>query len=103
LQSFFASDFKDSGYQKKTFDKVAGTWKRPATMPPPGSKAVVITVIARDGKATLPVLHMKSGSDAWDTAAVAAVKHAIPFEPLPKEYGRPSVEVHFHFVCDKQP
>ena len=42
LKVYFASDFKDTAYQKKAFDKVAKSWKRPAETPEPGSKAVVI-------------------------------------------------------------
>jgi hypothetical protein len=36
-------------------------------------------------------------SDAWDAAALDEVKRAAPFDPLPKSYPRPTVEVHFHF------
>jgi protein TonB len=97
LKVFFAADFKDAVYQKKTYDKVASSWRRPATTPRPGAKAVVIAVIQKDGAAPEPVLHFKSGSDAWDAAALEAVRKAAPFEPLPKGYPRPSVEVHFHF------
>src|SRR5262249_28008163 len=99
LQSFFASDFKDTAYQQKAFQKVAKGWKRPAASPKPGAKAVVIATIAADGKAAPPMLHMKSGSAAWDDAALAAVRAASPFDPLPKTYAHPSVEVHFHFEC----
>ena len=97
LKVFFAADFKDAVYQKKTYEKVASSWRRPATTPRPGAKAVVIAVIQKDGGAPEPVLHFKSGSDAWDAAALEAVRKAAPFEPLPKGYPRPSVEVHFHF------
>ena len=99
LQSYFASDFKDADYQKKAFQKIAAAWKRPGESPAAGAKTVVITSIAANGAATTPVLHMKSGSDAWDAAALAAVKAAAPFDPLPKSYAHPSVEVHFHFEC----
>jgi hypothetical protein len=44
---------------------------------------------------------LKSGSDGWDAAALAAVKSAAPFDPLPKSYPHPSVEAHFHFECGK--
>lgn len=99
LRSYFASDFKDAAYQQKAFQKVASAWKRPPASPAAGSKAVVIASIAADGSIAAPVLHMKSGSDGWDAAAVAAVKAAAPFDPLPKSYAHPSVEVHFHFEC----
>ena len=101
LQAYFAKDFTDQAYQHKAYQKVAGAWKRPASDPKPGAKAVVIATIARDGKAEAPppTLHMKSGSATWDAAAMAAVKAAAPFDPLPASYAQPSVEVHFHFAC----
>jgi TonB family protein len=99
LQVFFASDFTDQAYQKKVYDKVGALWRRPPADPKRGAKAVVITTIGRDGKGTPPLLHMKSGNDAWDAAAMAAVKTATPFPPLPDAYPQPGVEVHFHFAC----
>jgi outer membrane biosynthesis protein TonB len=99
LQAFFAVDFTDQSYQQKAYQKVAGRWKRPADLPKAGSKAVVIATIQRDGQAQKPVLHMKSGADAWDAAALASVSGASPFEPLPASYRRDAVEVHFHFEC----
>ena len=47
-----------------------------------------------------PMLNSRSGLDAWDAAALDAVKKAAPFDPLPKNYSRPTVEVHFHFEYD---
>src|SRR5262245_36019723 len=99
LQVFFAADFKDEAYQKKAYQKAAAAWVRPKESPQPGGKAVVIVTIGSDGKTTPPVLHFKSGSEAWDAAALAALKKAAPFDPLPKSAGRGSVEVHFHFEC----
>ena len=97
LKVFFAAEFKDTLYQQKTYKKVASSWRRPADTPKPGNKAVVIAVIQKDGSIPEPVLHYKSGSDTWDAAALDAVRKAAPFDPLPKGYPRPSVEVHFHF------
>lgn len=99
LQSFFAADFTDAAYQQKAYNKVASAWKRPPTLPAAGAKAVVIVNIAKDGHTGPPLLHMKSGSDPWDAAAMLAVKTAAPFDPLPKSYPRDTVEVHFHFEC----
>ena len=103
LQAYFAADFTDQAYQQKAYDKVAGVWRRPPTDPKHGAKTVVITTIARDGKTSPPTLHMKSGSDAWDAAALAAVTTASPFPPLPASYTRPGAEVHFHFACGAKP
>ncbi len=98
LHVFFASDFTDQEYQKKAYSKVASLWVMPSAMPPEGNKAVVIVVILRDGKGADVRLTFESGSQAWDDAAVAAVKNSIPFAALPQGYGRDSVEVHFHFL-----
>ena len=57
-------------------------------------------VIQKDGTAPAPTLHLASGSDPWDKAALEAVRKAAPFDPLPKTCSRPSVEVHFHFEYD---
>jgi TonB family protein len=97
LQVFFAADFKDQAYQQAVYQKVAGSWRRPDRQPEAGSKAVVIAVIQKDGKAPEPSLHHPSGSQVWDDAAVAAVRNASPFPPLPKTYAPAGVEVHFHF------
>ncbi len=97
LEVYFAADFSDAAYQKKIYQKVASSWKRPSSTPKSGGKAVVIAVIRKDGSAPEPTLHYKSGSDAWDSAALEAVRKAAPFDPLPKSYPRPTVEVHFHF------
>ena len=97
LRVFFASQFKDVPYQKAAVDKVYKAWRPPVDMPKEGSKAVVIVTIMRDGTVADTKLHYKSGSDKWDAAALAAVKAAGTFAPLPKSYYPNSVEVHFHF------
>ena len=97
LKTYPSSDFTDQAYLQKMHKQVGLSWKRPPMPPSAGSKAVVIVTILRDGSLLDTRLHMKSGSDAWDASAMAAVKNAAPFEPLPKSYPRTSVEVHFHF------
>ena len=97
LQVFFPADFKDQAYQQQVYQKVAGAWRRPAGHPKAGGKSVVIATILRDGKAPEVRLHHPSGSQAWDEAALAALRTAQPFAPLPKSAPRTSVEVHFHF------
>ena len=97
LQVFFPADFKDQAYQQTVYQKVAGAWRRPAGHPKAGGKSVVIATILRDGKAPEVRLHHRSGSQAWDEAALAALEAARPFAPLPKSYTPTAVEVHFHF------
>ena len=101
LLFFFAADFSDLVYQKKTMNKVVGLWKVPAETPEHGGKTVVIVTILKSGEASEPRLHHKSGSDSWDASAVAAVEQASPFDPLPKSYAPGVVEVHFHFEYTK--
>ena len=98
LQVYFAADFKDQAYRSKVFKKVAGSWSMPAETPKPGGKAVVVATIRRDGETSGTRLHHRSGSDAWDVAAIQALSKAAPFDPLPESYAPDSVEVHFHFA-----
>jgi len=98
LNVYFQKTLADTACQKKIFEKVAKQWKAPASLPAVGKKTVVQAVIAKDGKLASAIVSMESGSKAWDDAALAAVKSAAPFDPLPKGYGYPSVEVHFHFA-----
>jgi len=97
LKSYPSSELSDGSYHKAVHQKVGAAWKRPDQPPKEGSKAVVIATILRDGSLMDARLHLKSGSDAWDRAAVDAVKRAAPFGPLPKNYSRTSLEIHFHF------
>jgi outer membrane biosynthesis protein TonB len=101
LQMYFAADFTDQAYQKKTYAEVAAAWKMPAETPKEGAKTVVIVRIQRDGAAPDPTLHLLSGSEPWDKAALDAIHRAAPFDPLPKTHRGGSVEVHFHFEYGK--
>lgn len=98
LNAYFQSNLTDTAYQKKTFDRVAKAWKTPAAsqVPEVGRKTVVQSVIAKDGKLASAVVSMSSGKKGWDAAALAAVKSAAPFDPLPGNFGASTIEVHFH-------
>ena len=96
FNAYFASAFTDAAYQKTAADKVLKGWK-PVAGPETGKKTVLIAIIARDGKLTGLRDHLMTGSKPWDDAAIAAVKAAAPFDPLPPTYTHPTLEVHFHF------
>jgi hypothetical protein len=94
--AYFASAFTDAAYQKEAAEKVRKGWK-PVAGPEAGKKTVLIALIARDGKLQGLRDHLMTGNKPWDNAAIAAVKAAAPFAPLPKTYAYPTLEVHFHF------
>jgi protein TonB len=98
LQAFFQAELKSAGYQKKVYDRVAGKWRQPGAKGTPalGRKAVVQAVIGRDGALVSAVVSLPSGSKAWDDAALAAVKKAAPFPPLPQDYALSTLDAHFH-------
>ncbi len=101
LNVYFQKTLTDTAYQKKVFDRVAKSWQMPAALPALGKKTVVQAVITKEGKLASAMVSMESGSKEWDDAALAAVKAAAPFEPLPADYAYRSVEVHFHFALAK--
>lgn len=99
LNVYFQSNLTDAAYQKTTFEKVVKAWKAPAAsqIAEVGKKTVVQAVIKKDGKLVSALVSMKTGKKGWDEAALAAVKAAAPFDPLPGNYGASTIEVHFHF------
>ena len=98
LNVYFQSTLKDPAYQKQIFQKVAGLWQAPASIPAVGKKSVVQAVLSRDGRVQSAYVSMESGVRAWDKAALAAVEKASPFPPLPASYDHKTLEVHFHFA-----
>lgn len=98
LNAYFQSTLKDEAYQKTVFSKVAAAWVPPSAraFPKPKSKTVVQAVITKAGKLASIEVSTASGSKSWDEAALSAVRKAAPFDPLPRGYGYPTLEVHFH-------
>ncbi len=96
FNAYFTPAFTDAAYQKEAAAKVLKAWKLPAAAPK-GKKTVLIALIAKDGKLAGLRDHLMTGSKPWDDAAIAAVKNAAPFAPLPKSWEFPTMEVHFHF------
>ena len=94
--AYFTSAFTDAAYQKVAAEKVRKAWHAPAGAPV-GKKTVLIALIAKDGKLAGLRDNMMTGFKPWDDAAIAAVKDAAPFAPLPKSWTFPTLEVHFHF------
>ncbi|MBZ4422311.1 TonB C-terminal domain-containing protein [Myxococcus sp. RHST-1-4] len=98
LEAFFQSELKSADYQQKVYSRVAGKWRQPGPKGSPalGRKTVVQAVIGRDGKLVSATVSAESGSKTWDAAALAAVKKAAPFPPLPESYTLSTLDAHFH-------
>jgi len=94
--AYFTPAFTDAAYQKEAAAKVQKAWK-PAPNAPAGKKTVLIAQIAKDGTLAGLKDHLLTGFKPWDDAAIAAVKGAAPFAPLPRTWAYPTMEVHFHF------
>ncbi|HKQ60374.1 MAG TPA: TonB C-terminal domain-containing protein [Candidatus Polarisedimenticolaceae bacterium] len=99
LNVYFPKGFDDPAWQKAAFDRVLKNWK-PAGLPKPGTKTVLIAIIGRDGKMTGAREHLLSGTPAWDKAAADALRLSQPFAPLPASWPQPSAEVHWHFGAE---
>ena len=96
FNAYFTPAFTDAAYQKEAAAKVLKAWK-PAAGAPAGKKTVLIAQIAKDGSLAGLRDHLMTGFKPWDDAAIAAVKKAAPFGPLPQSWAFPTMEVHFHF------
>jgi hypothetical protein len=96
FNAYFTPAFTDVAYQKAAAAKVLKAWKPPAPGPV-GKKTVLIAMIAKDGSLAGLRDHVMTGLKPWDDAAVAAVKTAAPFAPLPSSWAFATMEVHFHF------
>ena len=101
FNAYFPADFKDTAYQQAAVARVSKNWMVPGGhLPAKGSKTVVQSTIARDGKLGAAIVTMKSGSKEWDDAALAAVMKGAPFAPLPGSYPQSKIEVHWHFSAN---
>lgn len=96
LTAYFTPAFTDVAYQKDASAKILKVWKSPPGAPV-GKRTVLIARIAKDGTLAGLDNHLMTGFKPWDDAAIAAVKKAAPFAPLPKSWAYPTMEVHFHF------
>jgi protein TonB len=102
LNIYFTKGFNDAAWQKAAFEKVAKAWIL-ATPPALGKKAVVIAIVAREGKLTESKINWESGSADWDKAALETVKKAAPFPALPKSWSSSTLQVDFHFEFSATP
>jgi protein TonB len=100
FNAYFTTGFTDAAYQQEAAAQVLKAWKPPKAAPV-GKKTVLRAEISRDGKLAGLIDHQMTGDKAWDAAAIAAVRSAVPFKPLPKSWPHPTMEVDFHFEATK--
>ena len=65
-----------------------------------GLEAIVIIVIEKDGKIQRSWFEKRSGNSLYDQTAMRAIKKAEPFPPIPKEFGKDSLEIGIRFSPD---
>lgn len=58
---------------------------------------VVKIVVELDGRISLLIIERPSGIQAYDEAAIAAVKNSLPFPPLPQDYPYSNLVGHLFF------
>ena len=81
-------------YMNELTRKIKSNWD-----PPSGNKSkktVLLFGIAKDGS-LLNVKVIKSAGQLEDEAAITAVKLSAPFNPLPSNYKKSSVDIQFDF------
>jgi len=93
-----ATDFEYGWYIARISSILPSNWARP--MAPElrqPLRAVVHFIIRRDGTLTDIELEQPSGDAALDRSALRAVQDSNPLPPLPYQYGKDSLGVHFYF------
>ena len=99
--SLDASDFPYAWYLRQVLQKVEGEWQRQNQRSQPLQKPIISVVIQRDGSIRVPKIQESSGNAIYDQAALRAVLDASPFPPLPQDWTKPSLDVHFRFDLDR--
>ena len=86
-------------YMTRMQDKIKSQWNPPAQ--DMNAQIVVKYRILRDGTLDSYGILSSSGSQVLDSAAIAALQSAAPFEPLPASFNRDSILVQFTFDYQK--
>lgn len=91
--------FEYGWYLSRMTSILRGNWARPFVSSGLGQplRAVVYFTIRRDGTLANIVLEQASGDATLDRSALRAVQDSNPLPPLPYQYGKDSLGVHFYF------
>jgi len=63
-------------------------------------ETIVVVVIEREGKVQKMWYDKKSGNTLYDQMAMRAIKKAVPFPPIPKEFTDSTLEIGIRFHPD---
>ncbi len=83
-----------TAYMQGVEKKLKSNWNPPADV---SRKTVALFKVAKDGKLLGITIIESSGSKAHDDAAKKAINLSAPFEPLPQEFKKDSVDIEFTF------
>jgi TonB family protein len=91
-------DFPFTYYLRQLHAKVSERWRRPPLVATEQTSAVIYFEIDREGQIRGdPKVKQSSGNELYDQSALRAVVDSVPFPPLPREYDRSTLRVHFRF------
>ena len=97
-----ATDFPHAWYLRQVLQKVEESWQRQAQQADPPERPLVSVEIQRTGSIGAPRIERTSGNAFYDRAAVRAIMEASPFPPLPTDWNRPELRLHFRFELRAQ-
>jgi TonB family protein len=94
-----AADFAFTYYLIAVRNRVGQNWGAPAGLETQGNvvRCTVYFQIDRFGGVSNVKLEESSGVPFFDQSALRAVSVSSPLPPLPQDYGKPSLGVHFGF------
>lgn len=98
--TFDTKEFQYYGYMRRLKEKIEGVWKYPpdAAMRGIYGDLYIMFTIKKDGTLGAVELVRTSGHKSLDEAAIKALKDAVPYWPLPEEWGKDGLTIRGHFV-----
>ena len=98
--SFLESKLND--YYSMVWAKIKEEWTLPENFPKGRTdlETIIVVTIERDGKVPKMWYDKRSGNVLYDQMAMRAIKKAIPFDPIPKEFTDNTLEIGFRFHPD---
>jgi len=89
----------ESEYYSRVWTKIKEVWTIPENLIKEmvDLETVIVLIIDREGKVQKSWYEKKSGNEFFDQMAMRAIKKAEPLSPIPKEFGKDSLEIGIRF------